>query len=426
METTEGEIFFNRLRPDDIASMTILKDASATAIYGPRAADGVVVIATKKGVSGQLDITFNQKVSIMTPSYRPKGMNSYEYAQTMNELYAANYEENPKFNNTQMSKYYMGYLNQQGKNREEIMNLVNEKYNMGYSMQDINDLFNPFVTQGGNIEDYYQTYDPWEFFNHVQPMYQTNLSVRGGGDRIKYYSSLGYLNQKGISDTYGYEQINALLNSEASLLNDKSLKFTLNLNGIVSTKERPAEGDNIFNKVLFEGGEMLNKPERWSTGLERSDSPASLLRTGFNNTYDYRLQANMGLKWNLPWVEGLSVGASVNFSTSYTMNKKFNHPQEEVYSNPASTMPNNYNALDANVYQKWSNYLLTTGIYQADYNRSFGKHTVSAMVTYQSQVRNTNYTNITMKGYPTTFVPQIGAGTKYDNSDGGEVKWGSL
>ncbi|WP_233567536.1 SusC/RagA family TonB-linked outer membrane protein [Parabacteroides sp. AM58-2XD] len=425
METTEGEIFFNRLRPDDIASMTILKDASATAIYGPRAADGVVVIATKKGVSGQLDITFNQKVSIMTPSYRPKGMNSYEYAQTMNELYAANYEENPKFNNTQMSKYYMGYLNQQGKNREEIMNLVNEKYNMGYSMQDINDLFNPFVTQGGNIEDYYQTYDPWEFFNHVQPMYQTNLSVRGGGDRIKYYSSLGYLNQKGISDTYGYEQINALLNSEASLLNDKSLKFTLNLNGIVSTKERPAEGDNIFNKVLFEGGEMLNKPERWSTGLERSDSPASLLRTGFNNTYDYRLQANMGLKWNLPWVEGLSVGASVNFSTSYTMNKKFNHPQEEVYSNPASTMPNNYNALDANVYQKWSNYLLTTGIYQADYNRSFGKHTVSAMVTYQSQVRNTNYTNITMKGYPTTFVPQIGAGTKYDNSDGGEVKWGS-
>ena len=425
METEQGEIFFNRLRPDDIATMTILKDASATAIYGPRAEDGVVVIATKKGVAGQLDITFNQKISVMTPSYRSKGMNTYDYARTMNDLYAANFEENPKYNNTEMSKYYMGYLNQQGKSREEIMNLVNERYGMGYSMQDINNLFDPFTTQGGNIEDYYQTYDPWEFFDHVQPMYQTNLSVRGGGDRVKYYSSLGYLNQKGISDTYGYEQINALLNSEAALLNDKSLKFTLNLNGIVSTKERPAEGDNVFNKALFEGGEMLNKPERWSTGLERNNSPAALLRTGFDNVYDYRLQANMGLKWNLPWVEGLSVGASVNFSTSYSMNKKFSHPQENVYSSPAATMPNNFNAQDASVYQKWNNYLLTTGIYQADYSRSFGKHSVSGMITYQSQVRNTNYTNITMKGYPTTFVPQIGAGTTYNGSGGGEEKWGS-
>lgn len=51
----------------------------------------------------------------MTPSYRSKGMNTYDYARTMNDLYAANFEENPKYNNTEMSKYYMGYLNQQGK-----------------------------------------------------------------------------------------------------------------------------------------------------------------------------------------------------------------------------------------------------------------------------------------------------------------------
>ena len=61
LETEQGEIFFNRLRPDDIASMTILKDASATAIYGPRANDGVVVVTTKKGVEGRVDVTFNQK-----------------------------------------------------------------------------------------------------------------------------------------------------------------------------------------------------------------------------------------------------------------------------------------------------------------------------------------------------------------------------
>lgn len=425
LEPEQGEIFFNRLRPDDIASMSILKDASATAVYGPRANDGVVVISTKKGVSGSLDVTFNQKVSIMTPSYRPKPMNVYEYANRMNDVYAANYAENPAYDDTKMSKYYMGYLNQQGKSRAEILDLVNSKYNKGYSLGDINDLFDPFISQGDNIEDYYQTYDPWEYFNHTQPMYQTNLSVRGGGERVKYYSSLGYLNQKGISETYGYEQINAMLNTEALLLNDKSLKFTLNLNGIVSTKKRPAAGDNLFNKILFDDGDLANRPKDWSTGLARPNSTESLLRTGFDNTDDNRLQANMGLKWNLPWVEGLAVSANINFNTSYAMNKTFNHPQVDVFGNPAATAPNSFEANSANVSQRWDNYKLTTGIYQAEYVKSIGKHNISAMVNYQSQVRNSNFTSIKMKGYPTTFVPQIGAGTTFDSKDGGEIKWGS-
>ena len=61
MDSGQGNEFFNRLRPDDIASMSILKDAAATAVYGPRAANGVVVIATKRGQEGAPTITLNQK-----------------------------------------------------------------------------------------------------------------------------------------------------------------------------------------------------------------------------------------------------------------------------------------------------------------------------------------------------------------------------
>ena len=100
METAQGNEFFNRLRPDDIASMSILKDASATAVYGPRAANGVVVVATKRGQEGAPVITVNQKVSLMTPSYKPKGLSSYEYAQQRNEVAFATHQENPTFNNT--------------------------------------------------------------------------------------------------------------------------------------------------------------------------------------------------------------------------------------------------------------------------------------------------------------------------------------
>ena len=424
LDTEQGEIFFNRLRPDDIASMSILKDASATAIYGPRANDGVVVIATKKGAEGAVSVTYNQKVSIMTPSYRAKPMSAYDYVLRKNDIYAANYEENPAYNNEELSKYYLGELNSQGTSMENMLGLVNDKYGMGYSMQDMSDLFNPYVSQGNNIQDYYTTYDPWDGFDHVQPMYQSNVSIRGGSDRVRYYSSLGYLNQKGVSETFGYEQMNVMLNTDAYILKDKSLKFTLNLNGNTSTQKKPASGEGVFNTAMV-GNLMPTNPYEWSTGLPRQYSTEANLRNGFDNTDDYRLQANMALKYTLPWVPGLSVSAAVNFNTSYTMNKKFTHDQEGVYSTPTSTEPSQYNANNATLYQGWNNYLLTTGVYQAEYTKSIGKHSLFAMANYQSQVRTKNNSSSKAKGYATTYVPQIDAGAEFVEQTGNEERWGS-
>ncbi|MDO5570955.1 MAG: SusC/RagA family TonB-linked outer membrane protein [Bacteroidales bacterium] len=424
METEQGEQFFSRLRPSDIASMTILKDASATAVYGPRASDGVVVVQTKRGQEGQVEITVEQKVSIMTPSYRPKVMNSYDYAKTLNDLYAASYQTNPAYNNTELSKYYMGYLWQKGVSQQDMAGLVNKEYGMNYSLQDIQNLFDARYTQGGNIQDYYSTYDPWDMFDHVQPMYQTNVSARGGSDRLKYYSSLGYLNQQGISPIYGYEQINLILNTDSYLLSDKSLKFTLNVNGNIASKERPAAGESVFTDAMY-GSIMPTRPAQWSTGLRRAGSVESLLNTGFNNTKSYSFQTNMGLKYNLPWVEGLSASANVHFNTNYSMNKQFNHDQVGVYSSPVAAAENAFNSDNANVYQYWSNYLLTTGIFQIDYAKSIGKHNFNAMVNYQSQVRNTNFTSAKRKGYPTTFVEQVENGATIVDAKGGEGKWGS-
>lgn len=423
METDQGEDFFNRLRPDDIASMSVLKDAAATAVYGPRAGDGVVVIATKRGQEGAPSITINQKVSIMTPSYRAKVMSAYDYAKARNEVEFANYAESPAYNNVEMSKYYMGDLWQKGHDFESIRDLVNNEYGMDYSLGDIQDLFNPNVTQGGNIQDYYSTYDPWDMFNHTQPMYQINVSLRGGSERIKYYSSLGYLNQKGISDTYNYEQVNILLNTDAYLLKDKSLKFTFNLNGNTNTKKQPASS-LVFTNVMY-GHTMATRPAEWSNGKPRANSASSLLNNGFNNTEAYRFQMNGALKWNLPWVQGLSATASVNFTTTYNMNKQFSHDQENVYSSPYATEFSTYNSDNAQVYQYWYNYKLLTGIFQIDYARSFGKHNFAAMLNYQSQVRRENNTATTSKGYPTTFAPQIGMGATMVSNSGSAVEWGS-
>ena len=423
MENDQGNEFFSRLRPDDIASMSVLKDAAATAVYGPRAKNGVVVIATKRGTEGAPTITFSQKLSAMTPSYRAKGMSSYEYAQARNEVEFATRQENPSYNNTEMSKYYMGDLWQKGYDRNSIMNMVNEKYGMNYTMDQINDLFDPFATQGGNIQDYYSTYDPWEMFDHVQPMYQTNLSLRGGGERIKYYSSLGYLKQEGISDSYDYEQINIILNTDAYLLEDKSLKFTFNLNGHTTNRNQPAIGD-VFTRAMY-GETMPWRPETWSTGLPKQGSPKSLLNNGFNDSEAYRFQMNAALKWNVPWVEGLSASASVNFTTTYNRDKKFSHDEEGVYGNPAATSTTSYNQNNATLYEYWYNYKLLTGIFQIDYNRSFGKHNLGVMANYQSQVRRENWSSHQKHGYPTTLAPQTDLGASMDSMGGSAKDWGS-
>ena len=425
METSQGEVFFNRLRPDDIASMSILKDASATAVYGPRAKDGVVVVTTKKGQEGMLEISVSQKMTMMTPSYKFKSMDTWDYVNKKNELYAASMAESPAYNATEMSKYYMYHLSSQGYGRQEITDMVNQKYGLGYTLNDINDYFNPLKTQGGDIEHYYGNYDPWDWFDHVQPMSQTNVSVRGGSERVRYYSSLGYMNQSGISDSYNYEQYNAIVNTDAYLLKDKSLKFTLNLNGVMAKNKKPYGGDNIFNNVLIEDNEMNNIPRNWTTGLERANSLDARLRTGFNNTDDYRLQSSIGLKWSLPWVEGLSVGTSVNFNYSNSMNKTFEHPQIGVYGAPYSTQENSYNPNSAKLSQTWNNYSLTTGIVQADYVRSFGKHNLSAMLNYTSQKRRTNSTMAKKYGYPAIYNTQIEGGSTMDSMNGNEGLWGS-
>ena len=424
LEPEQGNEFFNRLRPDDIASMSVLKDAAATAVYGPRAANGVVVIATKRGQEGAPTITLNQKISLMTPSYRAEGMTPYEYAQARNEVEFASFAENPTFNNTTLSRLYMGDLWQKGYSQAEILSKVNERYNMGYTSQDIADLFDPMVSQGFNIQDYYSNYDPWEQFDHTQPMSQTNVSIRGGSERLKYYSALSYMNQKGYCDNYNYEQINAILNTDAFLLADKSLKFTLNLNGNTSMMKKPAAGEGLFTNAMY-GNWYPNRPAEWSNGKPRQGSVAAALNTGFNNTEAYRFQMNAALKWNLPWIEGLSAQASLNFTYSQSNNKQFNHDQENVYSSPAATSFSSYNPNNASVYDRWDKYKLVTGIFQLDYSKSIGKHNFNVMANYQSQIRKTNWLRETKKGYATTLVPQIGNGATWVSSEGSATEWGS-
>ena len=115
----------------------------------------------------------------------------------------------------------------------------------------------------------------------------------------------------------------------------------------------------------------------------------------------------------MPWVEGLSAQASVNFTYSQSNNRAFNHDEEGVYGSPYATAFNTYNPDNANLTEYWEKYKLLTGIFQIDYTKSIGKHNFNVMANYQSQIRNKTWARNRMKGFSTTLVPQMNNGASW-------------
>jgi len=147
---------FDRINPNDIASFTVLKDASG-AIYGARAANGVILITTKRGISGKPSLSFNVNASATQATRVPKMLNAYQYAQSANE-YNALIGQQPQYTPAQLQKYKDGS--------------------------------DPLGYPSTNWWD--AVINPWAFQNNEV------LSLRGGTEKVKYFVSGQYLHQNSI------------------------------------------------------------------------------------------------------------------------------------------------------------------------------------------------------------------------------------
>ncbi|GAA5219961.1 TonB-dependent receptor [Membranihabitans marinus] len=166
----------NLINPDDIASISVLKDAASAAIYGARAAYGVILITTKAGTASEKPVIgFSSNWSFNRPTAKPEYMNSLEYANWMN---AANTTTNGSnyFDDETMQHIQAYFENPQS--NEPVFHHSNDpsnlyRYNANTDWTDV------------MLKDSY-------------PISKYNLSISGGGDKMTYYSSIGLLNQKGL------------------------------------------------------------------------------------------------------------------------------------------------------------------------------------------------------------------------------------
>lgn len=266
--------------PNDIQNISFLKDAASAAIYGNRAANGVILIETKKGSQGKTTITYNNSLGWQRPTELPDFLPSWEYATYFNTA----------MNNMDKTDAYLP---------EEI-----EKYRNGSDPDNY-----------PNVNHLKWLLETGSGFQH-----QHNLSIRGGSAKLNYNLSLGYQKQYGITAKTANERLSALFSMSAEL--NKNLKLNMNLNSFSNTYDAPNEPRGLNGMIGYAVRERPNIAGRKSDGTygyQADASPEAWLDSeSFVKNLSRHISASGQLVWELP-VKGLTLSGrgGINYWTNY-------------------------------------------------------------------------------------------------------------
>ena len=276
--------------PNDIESVSVLKDASA-AIYGARAGNGVILVTTKRGNDRKAQISYHGTVSYTQPTFLAKPVNALQWAEMVYET-----GRNPD----DLSLKHVHY--------DPVANTLTNKLD------------------GSN----YQGYD-WmsALFRNWTPQTQHNLNVRGGTDKASYFLSLGYTNQESnfTAGDYTFNRYNIRSNIDAKVTKDLSVSFDLAYRKGLMDRANVTIDDvfNVTNRSLPVYPYIYEADPSRATYSGTARSAYRALFKDYNGFVDQRNQAIQGaieLKYNVPAVQGLTVKTSLNFEEIYTWQKQ--------------------------------------------------------------------------------------------------------
>ncbi len=369
-----------RLNPNDIESISILKDASA-AIYGSRAANGVILITTKRGKTGKPSISASFNQGFASPTRLPQMADAATYAAITNEI--------AYYNNK------AGGMNQQ------------------YSDDDIEKFRN-----GSDLLNYPNT--DWADVTLKKSALQNtaNISVSGGTENVKYFVSLGSLYQDGLykNGATNYKQYSFRSNIDANIT--KNLKVGLYLSGREEDRQYPtSSAGNIFRSIYRAYATL---PAFYPNGLPslgiEGANPA-VMSTSIGGVSKNPVQVFNGIlrgTYNIPGVNGLFLDGFVAVDRSWNFSKTFATPYL-LYSydkNTGSYNPrtvggsNNLATLSESQY---SQVQITSNI-KMNYRASFGQHNIDAFAGYeQSEIRSESFGGF-RQNFPTTQTPELSQG----------------
>ena len=338
----------HELNGNDIESIQVLKDAASASIYGSRAANGVIIITTKKGKEGKIKVDFDGSIAVSTYAHKMKVLNAKEYGQVMWQAYV-NDGMDPNTNGLGY-RYDWGY-NAQG---TPVLNGVSmKKYldDAGTTPAADTDWFDE-TTRTGVIQQY-------------------NVSVSNGSDKGSSFFSLGYYKNLGIIKTSDFNRFSARMNTEYKLLKNKMLTvgehFTLN-----RTSEVQAPGGFLQNVLQFNpslpiytedgnyAGPVGGYPDRYN--------PVAVLERNKDNRYTY---------WRMFGDAYLNLNPFKGFNIRTTFGLDYSQKQQRFFTYPVTegNVANNKNGVEAKQ-EHWTKWMWNA---VATYNMELGKNRIDLM-----------------------------------------------
>ncbi|WP_338394593.1 TonB-dependent receptor [Fulvitalea axinellae] len=383
----------NKLNPNDIESVSVLKDASSTAIYGSRAAFGVILITTKSGEgSDNISVNYSNNFVFASPLLRPKMMNSLDFANYFNEA-AKNSGGGAVFsdNTIELIKQHM----------------ADPEGTPGTTANSSGTGWKAYSGANANVDWFdvmYKDQVSWQ---------QHNFSVSGKQKNTSYYLSGSYFTREGImnfgddeSDRY---TMNAKINSKVT----DWLKLGANINISRSDLDVPS-----YDRGLY----LHNIARRWPTnpvtapnGSYYGGSEIPFLTQGGRSLTQENIY-NTIVNIELTPIKHLKIKADVNYR--FSSDNGNNHYAKITYLAPDNTerylrKNNSYSA-----WQRKSTYL-SPNVY-VSYDRKFGEHSLSALAGYQQELQEYDNLSASKNGLVTDNVPSIktATGTNFNGNDG--------
>lgn len=370
----------SRLDPNDIESLTILKDASA-AVYGSRAANGVVLITTKRGEQGKPTLTYSYNYGLSLPTRLPQMADAAIFGEIMNEI---NYYKSPK-----------GGMNQ------------------FYTEEQINNFRN-----GSDPLNYPNTNWAKETLKNYTPQSKHNISLSGGTENLKYFVSLGKLAQDGLyrNGATKYNQLNIRSNIDANITD--RLSFSANIAARKEDRVYPISSAGDIFRSIYRAYPTVAAiyPNGLPTSGIENNNPVLMATDlgGVNNNPTYILNTVLKLSYKIPGIKGLTVDGVVALDNSWALSKAFSEPYS-VYTYNAKkdeykqTITGGSAGKAMLTESNTSNSLSTYNV-KINYNNSWGNHEVKVLAGYEQSENKNEYFQAIAYNFPTPETPELSQG----------------
>jgi TonB-linked SusC/RagA family outer membrane protein len=354
---------FSEIDPNEIESVSVLKDASSAAIYGMDA-NAVIIITTKRGQEGDSQITFNAGYGISENTQMLDLLDGPEYAYWYNKAREMDGDQ-PVFSS------------------EHVEMMQNDDPTDGW----------------GNTNWYDKTFD-------IGTNKNFNVNASGGNENIKYFTSLGYFDQEGNVSGFNFDRINLRSNIDAVIAENLDLRFDISAR--VEDRKRPGfsanpgDWNNIPQQAIrahpYAVEEIDGVPVSTRTASSYVNPIAASEKSGYNNVKTNIIQTNLSLNYHMPFIPGLQAKFLVAYDMSNQTSKSFSTPYYTYVANPPTSPEGDISysytydprGETASLVEGSSKYTHLTTNSSLKYDNQFGNHNISALALLETIEREGN------------------------------------